>query len=422
MVNQWLWRLWHAASGAAASACAFLCGVCCTSERPLHFVKADLAVPAGAPQQPAAQGPHKHGAGLPRLGRCSCHGLHPQKQRETGARSPRAAGEGAQLGAPRCSIGQGNRVTGYELGPPRAAGEAAQLGTPAGRAALQRALQAVLDHYRGRDIAAAAAASAARRRRRRPVALELGLPPTVEALLPSRAASHIGSDSGWFDAVPVEPVEMQSDFDDDFSQTPPPAPAAAASTAPEASEPAGAAWNGTAASAVAGSPLRDAAGQQAARPDAVREGRAGDPAAREGDAVGGPARPAADLSRMGPLALTLEEVLEGEGEGEGQGQGRVAALLAVSARRSTTGNSGGLSSVDGWPVRCGARACPGDAMRVRWRARCMRVSSSGCCHCPMGFQSTGQHVRSAPCGVRIEMQRDATDGLAKSKAVVHVGV
>jgi hypothetical protein len=307
VVNQWLWRLWHAASGAAASACAFLCGVCCTSERPLHFVKADLAVPAGAPQQPAAQGPHKHGAGMPRLGRCSCHGLHPQKQRETGARSPRAAGEGAQLGAPRCSIGQGNRVTGYELGPPRAAGEAAQLGTPAGRAALQRALQAVLDHYRGRDIAAAAAASAARRRRRRPVALELGLPPTVEALLPSRAASHIGSDSGWFDAVPVEPVEMQSDFDDDFSQTPPPAPAAAASTAPEASEPAGAAWNGTAASAVAGSPLRDAAGQQAARPDAVREGRAGDPAAREGDAVGGPARPAADLSRMGPLALTLEE-------------------------------------------------------------------------------------------------------------------
>jgi len=243
---------------------------------------------------------------------------------------------------------------------PTRAGETAQLGTPAGRAALQRALQAVLDHYRNGDIAAAAAAAAARRRRRRPVALELGLPPTAEALLPSRAASHIGSDSGWFDAVPVEPVEMQSDFDDDFSQTPPPAPPAAASTAPKGSEPAGAAWNGAAAGAVAGSPLRDAAGQQAARPDAAREGRAGDPAAREGDAVGGPARPAVDLSRMGPLALTLEEVLDGEGEGEGQGRG--AALLAVSARRSTTGNSGGLSSVDGWPIRCGARACPGDAM------------------------------------------------------------
>jgi hypothetical protein len=365
VINQWLWRLWHAASGAAASACGFLCGVCCTSERPLHFVRVDLAVPAGAPQQPVAQGPYKHGSCMHRLDRCTCHGLHPQKQYATDAR-------------------------------PRAAGEAAQLGTPAGRAALQRALQAVLDHYRGRDIAAAAAAAAARRRRRRPVASGLGLPPAAEALLPSRAASHIGSDSGWFDAAPAEPAEAQPDFADDFSRTPPVPPPPAASAAPGAAEggeagaaePAGAAWNGPAAGAAAGSLPRDAAGQQAAWPDVALEGPSGGPAAREGDAAGGPARPATDLARMGPLALALEEVLEDEGEG--QGEGRVAALLAVSARRSTTGNSGGLSSVDGWPIRCGARRalggrCGRDGRRTTYFAR-----SSSCSHCVMRPDNTGQ--------------------------------
>ena len=47
VINQWLWRLWHAASGAAARVYGFLCGVCCTSERPLHFVKVDLLLGDG---------------------------------------------------------------------------------------------------------------------------------------------------------------------------------------------------------------------------------------------------------------------------------------------------------------------------------------------------------------------------------------
>ena len=47
VINQWLWRLWHAASGAAARLCGFLCRVCCTSERPLHFVKVELVVGDG---------------------------------------------------------------------------------------------------------------------------------------------------------------------------------------------------------------------------------------------------------------------------------------------------------------------------------------------------------------------------------------
>lgn len=47
VINQWLWRLWHAASGAAARLCGLLCGVCCTSERPLHFVKVELALGNG---------------------------------------------------------------------------------------------------------------------------------------------------------------------------------------------------------------------------------------------------------------------------------------------------------------------------------------------------------------------------------------
>lgn len=53
MINQWLTRLWQAALGGAASLYGFLCGVCCTSERPLHFVKVDLDMSDGA--RPAAR-------------------------------------------------------------------------------------------------------------------------------------------------------------------------------------------------------------------------------------------------------------------------------------------------------------------------------------------------------------------------------
>ena len=52
-----------------------------------------------------------------------------------------------------------------------------------------------------------------------------------------------------------------------------------------------------------------------------------------------------DLSTVGPLSVQLEEVLE---EGE---PAMIAVLFQVFAERSTVDCMGGLTSVNGWPIR-----------------------------------------------------------------------
>ena len=216
---------------------------------------------------------------------------------------------------------------------PCAAGESAQLETPTGRAALQRALQAVLDHYRKRDIAAALAVRAARRQRKQEAA------PASAALMPSSAVSDIESDSGWFDAArPERGAE----------------PAAAAAAESDAEASGAEEWEIQPAPPSPSCRARRPEGSalEPAEPVAAAEGRqgelvAGEPRQRPAQGQEEPQQtPWVDLSTVGPLAVALEEVLKGAGPG------RVSALLTVTPQRSTIVNSGGLSSVDGWPIKC----------------------------------------------------------------------
>ena len=305
VINQWLWRLWHAASGAAARLCGFLCGVCCTSERPLHFVKVELALGYGE---------------YPSVNTC----VHILKRCH--------AGGCCLLVILPCDL----YLVAETLHPyilcACAAGGSAQLETPAGRAALQSALQAVLYHYRKRDIAAALAVRAARRQRKQEAA------PASATLMPSSAVSDIESDSGWFDAArperAAEPAAAAARSDAEASgaeeweiQPAPPSPSCGA-------------WR------------PEGSAQESAEPGAAAEGRqegllAGEPRRQPAHGQEGPQEtPWVDLSTVGPLAVALEEVLKGAGPG------RVSALLVVTPQRSTIVNSGGLSSVDGWPIKC----------------------------------------------------------------------
>lgn len=110
----------------------------------------------------------------------------------------------------------------------------------------------------------------------------------------------------------------------------------------------------TAAAAAAGGSTPAGVSAAAAKPkDAAKSDAeacaAGVPLQPPGHQTAAPSdRPWVDLSRIGPLALALEEVVEGEGGG------RVQALLAVMPGRSTVANTGGLYPVDGWPIRCAA--------------------------------------------------------------------
>ena len=218
---------------------------------------------------------------------------------------------------------------------PCAAGGSAQLETPAGRAALQSALQAVLDHYRKRDVAAALAGRAARRQRQQEAA------PASAALMPSRAVSDIESDSGWFDAARPERVAE---------------PAAAAAAGSDAEASGAEEWDIQPAppSPSCGARRPEVSAQESAEPGATAEGRQGgllaaEPRRQPAQGQKEPQQtPWVDLSTVGPLAVALEEVLKGAGPG------RVSALLIITPQRSTILNSGGLSSVDGWPIKCGA--------------------------------------------------------------------
>ena len=187
----------------------------------------------------------------------------------------------------------------------------------------------MLDHYRKRDVAAALAERAARTRHKHDVA------PATAALLPSAAVSDIESDSGWFDAARPEHAAE-------------PAAAAAATSAAEAAraeeweiEPAprspscGARGSECGAHEPAGfaaEGCEDGAGELR-RQSAQRQ-------------KGSLQRPWVDLSTVSPLAVAPEQMLEGAGPG------RVSVLLVVTPQRSTIVNSGGLSSVDGWPIKC----------------------------------------------------------------------
>ena len=209
----------------------------------------------------------------------------------------------------------------------------AQLEMPTGHAALQSALQAVLDHYRKRDIAAALAVRAERRQRKQEAA------PASAALMPSSAVSDIESDSGWFDAArPERAVE----------------PAAAAAARSDAEASGAEEWEIQPAppSPSCGAWRPKGSAQESAEPGAAAEGRqegllAGEPRRQPAQGQEGPQEtPWLDLSTVGPLAVALEQVLKGAGPG------RVSALLVVTPQRSTIVNSGGLSSVDGWPIKC----------------------------------------------------------------------
>ena len=192
----------------------------------------------------------------------------------------------------------------------------------------------MLDHYRQRDCAAALAVRAARRRRKQEAA------PASAALMPSSAVSDIESDSGWFDAARPEPAAE---------------PAAAAAVRSAAEGASGAEWEIDAAPASPGCGARGSEfrGDEPAGVDTAAEkrmeGEAAEPRRQPAQCQRDPQpRPWVDLSTVGPLAVALEEVLEGTGPGT------VSALLVVTPQRSTIGNSGGLSSVGGWPIKCAA--------------------------------------------------------------------
>lgn len=191
----------------------------------------------------------------------------------------------------------------------------------------------MLDHYRKQDVAAALAVRAARRQRKQEAA------PASAALMPSSAVSDIESDSGWFDAARPERAAE---------------PAAAAAAESDAEASGAEEWEIQPAppSPSCGARRSEGSALEPAEPRSAAEGRPEELLA--GELWRQPAQgrkelqqaPWVDLSTVGPLAVALEEVLKGAGPG------KVSALLVVTPQRSTIVNSGGLSSVDGWPIKC----------------------------------------------------------------------